>query len=303
MKTILNHNTVLDLAAILSQLIMETVDEPRTIRVFGVPRGGVFAAYALLAHADYEIVTSPDEADVIVDDIIDSGSTCNRYFLSHPLIPFCVLIDKRLENNTTHPKLGWVVFPWEANDIDVPDETIEDNVRRILQFVGEDVTRGGLIETPARVAKAWKEWTSGYGQDPRAVLKTFEDGGENYDEMVVVRRIPFYSHCEHHMAPFFGTATIGYIPDGKIVGLSKLSRVLDIFARRLQVQERLTSQVADLLMDELGALGAGCIIQARHLCMESRGVCQQGHDTVTSALRGVMRDQPDTRSEFMSIAK
>lgn len=179
----------------------------------------------------------------------------------------------------------------------------EEAVRDLLAFVGEDVCRGGLVETPTRVAKAWASWCSGYDQDPAAVLKVFEDGGEGCDEMVVQRDVPFYSHCEHHLAPFFGTATIAYVPEGgRIVGLSKLSRVLDIFARRLQVQERLTAQVADALMEHLTPRGAGVVIKARHLCMESRGVRQQGHHTVTSVLRGVFKEQPSTRAEFLMLA-
>lgn len=167
----------------------------------------------------------------------------------------------------------------------------------------ENGVRGGLQETPMRVAKAWEHWTSGYHIDPADVLKTFEDGAEGVDEMVLVKDIPFYSHCEHHMAPIFGTATIAYLPNGKIVGLSKLSRLLDVFARRLQVQERLTCQVADALMEYLQPRGCGVVIKARHLCMESRGVCQQGHHTVTSALRGLFKDDQAVRSEFLALAR
>lgn len=176
-------------------------------------------------------------------------------------------------------------------------------LRGIEMVPNNEVLRGGLQETPERVAKAWEFWTSGYTKNPADVLKTFEDGAEGVDEMVVVKDIPFYSHCEHHMAPIFGTATIAYLPDKRIVGLSKLSRLLDIYARRLQVQERLTCQVADALMEHLKPRGAGVVIKARHLCMESRGVCQQGHHTVTSALRGVFKDEPDARSEFLALAK
>ena len=162
--------------------------------------------------------------------------------------------------------------------------------------------REGLRETPERVAKAWEHWTSGYDQDPAAVLKCFEDGAEGVDEMVIVKDIPFYSKCEHHLADIFGTATVAYIPNGRVVGLSKLSRVVDIFARRLQVQERLTNQIADALHDNLEPLGVGVIIRARHMCMESRGICQQGHHTITSALRGNIKSQHETRAEFMMLA-
>lgn len=171
----------------------------------------------------------------------------------------------------------------------------------LLYSIGEDPKRGGLLDTPERVAKAWEEWSSGYTADIAGLLKTFDDGAQNYDEMVKVVDVPFYSHCEHHMAPFFGTATIAYIPNGHIVGLSKLSRVLQAYARRLQVQERLTCQVADALMEHLTPKGCGIVVKARHLCMESRGICQQGHHTVTSALRGVFKEDPTVRAEFLNL--
>jgi len=180
---------------------------------------------------------------------------------------------------------------------------VEDNIVRLLQFIGEDPNRGGLLETPKRVAKAWQHWAGGYDVDIPSLLKTFEDGADGCDEMVVIRNIPFYTHCEHHMAPFFGTATVAYIPDGKIVGLSKIPRVVDAFARRLQVQERLTNQIADAIQTNLQPKGVGVIVKARHLCMESRGIEQQGHETITSALRGVMRDLPEARSEFLDLAR
>lgn len=162
--------------------------------------------------------------------------------------------------------------------------------------------REGLQETPQRVAKAWQAWLSGYGKDPSAILKVFEDGAEGVDEMVLVKDIPFYSHCEHHLAPFFGTATVAYIPKGKIVGLSKISRLVDMFARRLQVQERMTTQIADAIDKHLQPTGCAVLVKARHMCMESRGICQQGHHTVTSALRGVMRDDALARAEFLKLA-
>lgn len=176
---------------------------------------------------------------------------------------------------------------------------IEKAVQALLSEIGEDVSREGLTETPKRVSKAWKEWTSGYNKNASEILKTFEDGAENSKEMVLVKNIPFYSHCEHHLAPFFGTATIGYVPNGKIVGLSKLSRLVDMFARRLQVQERLTNQIADALQEHLSPLGVGVSITARHLCMESRGICQQGHSTKTFAFHGVLKEG-FKRQEFMT---
>ena len=180
---------------------------------------------------------------------------------------------------------------------------VEDAIRTILFNIGDDPNREGLLETPKRVAKAMGHWYQGYMQAPFDVLKVFEDGAEGCDEMVVVENIPFFSHCEHHMAPFFGTATIAYIPNGKIIGLSKIPRLLQIFARRLQVQERLTNQVAEALMEHLEPLGCGVMVTARHLCMESRGVQLSGSSTTTTALRGVFKEQLSTRNEFMTIAR
>lgn len=172
----------------------------------------------------------------------------------------------------------------------------------LLRMVGENPERQGLQETPARVVKAWKHWCGGYAMDAAEILKVFEDGAESYDQMVMVKDIPIYSKCEHHLADIFGTATIAYIPDGKIVGLSKLNRLADMFARRLQVQERLTAQIADALWDNLAPKGVGVVVKARHMCMESRGIRQTGQHTVTTALRGVMFNEPDTRAEFLRQA-
>lgn len=171
-----------------------------------------------------------------------------------------------------------------------------------LEPGNENGLREGLQETPDRVAKAWRAWTSGYHKNAKDILKVFEDGGENYDEMVLVRDIPIYSKCEHHLADIFGTASIAYIPNGRIVGLSKLSRLADMHARRLQVQERLTNDIAEDLWTHLKPKGVGVLIRARHMCMESRGICQQGHHTVTVSLRGAFKDQLATREEFMKIA-
>ena len=178
----------------------------------------------------------------------------------------------------------------------------EDIISHLLVAIGDDPMREGLRDTPKRVLKAWKEdWCSGYGADPISELKTFSDGAEGSDQIVLVKDIEFYSNCEHHMAPFFGVAHIAYIPVGAVVGLSKLARVLDIFAKRLQVQERLTNQIADTLMEGLNPLGVGVIIEAKHMCMCSRGVQKQSSTTTTSALRGAIRDEPETRAEFLKL--
>ncbi len=179
---------------------------------------------------------------------------------------------------------------------------LERAATMIISATDPNPGREGVKETPERVAKAWAEWTSGYGMKAEDILKSFEDGGESYDEMVLVRDIPIYSKCEHHLADIFGTVSIGYVPNGRIVGLSKLSRLADMHARRLQVQERLTNDIAEDLWTHLKPKGVGVIVRARHMCMESRGICQQGHHTVTSSLRGVFKTDPAARAEFMQLA-
>lgn len=281
---------------LLTQDIMNTFIGNK-VRIFGVPRGGIPVAYMLAEkwpHGKAVVTYRETDADLIVDDIIDSGATAARYFSTG--LPFVALFNKQ---NDIRWKDKWLVLPWEIND-DV-DSSATDIVTRLFQYIGEDPLREGLKETPARFLRAWKEWASGYGQDPNDILKTFIDGAEGVDEMVVVRDLPFYSHCEHHLAPFFGTATIGYLPQFCIVGLSKLARLLHIYSRRLQVQERMTCQIADAINSSLHPLGCGVIIRARHLCMESRGICQQGHYTVTSALRGIFKTEDSARSEFLGM--
>ena len=183
------------------------------------------------------------------------------------------------------------------------DDFSPEDWKRLLRHLGEDPDRQGLQETPMRVDKAWKHWTSGYGKDPAEILKVFEDGAEKYNELIVVRGIPVYSHCEHHLAPFFGTATIGYTPNGKIVGLSKFTRLVECFSKRLQVQERMTIQIAEALMEHVEPLSVGVVVRCRHMCMESRGIQTPGEETVTSALLGEMRTNLGLRTEFLSLAR
>jgi GTP cyclohydrolase I len=181
-------------------------------------------------------------------------------------------------------------------------EVLETIIRQLLVCIGEDPDRPGLLETPARVARAWGTWAGGYGIDPASQLKTFADGAkEGKGELVIVHNIPVQSNCEHHMAPFHGIAHVGYIPAGKIVGLSKLARVVDAFSRRLQVQERLTQQIADCIDDTLKPHGTAVIIRATHTCMSSRGVKVHGSTTTTSAMRGALMDEAAARAEFMQL--
>jgi GTP cyclohydrolase I len=180
-------------------------------------------------------------------------------------------------------------------------EDVQDAVRTLLRWTGEDPTREGLVDTPSRVARAWKEYCEGYGDDPAQHLsRVFEEVG-GYDDIVLLKDIPFQSHCEHHMAPIIGKAHIAYLPRDRVVGISKLARVLHGFARRLQVQERLTAQIADCLWDNLQPLGVAVVIEASHACMSGRGVRTPGVAMKTSRMMGVFRDDERSRREILSL--
>jgi GTP cyclohydrolase I len=181
----------------------------------------------------------------------------------------------------------------------IDEERIRNAVTEILLAIGEDPNREGLIGTPRRIAEMYREVFGGLQLDPREVMRVgFEEG---HQEMIVLRDIPFYSMCEHHLLPFHGVVHIGYIPNGRVVGISKLARVVDIIARRPQLQERLTSQIADAIVDELGPQGVAVVVRAQHLCMTMRGIKKPGSHVVTSANRGLFRKRAATRAEFFSI--
>ena len=180
-------------------------------------------------------------------------------------------------------------------------EQAEEAVRTLLMWAGEDPDREGLLDTPKRVAKAYKDWFSGYEEDPVQYLRrTFEEV-EGYDEMIVLRDIQFESHCEHHMAPIIGKAHVGYLPNNKVVGISKLARVVDTFARRFQVQEKMTAQIAHCIQDVLKPKGCAVIISASHQCMTTRGVHKSGVSMTTSQMLGTFRKDARTRAEFLQI--
>jgi GTP cyclohydrolase IA len=187
-------------------------------------------------------------------------------------------------------------------EVDQPNRAdVEAAFRTIIRWTGDDPERDGLIETPARMARAFEEFFVGYGQDPTLILqKTFEEI-EGYDEMIVLRGIRFESHCEHHLAPIIGRVWVAYVPSGRVVGISKLARVVEAYAKRLQIQERMTAQIANTINDVLNAQGVGVIIRATHDCMTTRGVHKPDTDLVTSRMLGCFRDNPLTRQEFLTM--
>ena len=177
---------------------------------------------------------------------------------------------------------------------------MEKSVKKILKHIGEDPEREGLLDTPKRVRKAWEFMCSGYQQDPKEIIQSALFSSSN-NEMVIVKDIELYSTCEHHMLPIIGKAHVAYIPNGKVIGLSKIPRVVDVFARRLQIQEQLTEQIADAINEAIDPKGVAVIIDARHMCMEMRGVQKISSTTITSALRGIFKKEKKTKDEFLSI--
>ena len=306
-KVFIPFSSCEDRAKEIARDILHDFPQPQSVSemgIYGVPRGGHIPAALVVAHLQRmgklaaKQVFSPESATVIVDDVVDSGKTKAKF--TENTAPFYALFDKTSTADIEF-KNQWLVFPWEVEDGE--DKSADDAVVRMIQHIGDNPNREGLLETPKRVVKAWDAWFSGYKQDPKEVLKVFKDGAEGYDEMVLETDIPVYSTCEHHMASIFGVAHVAYIPDGAVVGLSKLVRVVDGFARRLQVQERLTAQIADCLEKELKPLGVGVVLQCRHMCMESRGVSKPGVVTTTSALRGAIKEEDSARAEFMSLVQ
>ena len=192
-------------------------------------------------------------------------------------------------------------LPFACDPVRVTQDDVEDAIRTILTWIGEDPSREGLSETPARVARAYKSYFAGYDQNPEEYLrKTFEETA-GYDEMVLLRNIPFQSHCEHHMAPIIGRAWVGYVPRSRVVGISKLARVVEAYASRLQIQERMTAEIANIIDEVLQPQGVAVVIKTAHHCISSRGVKKHGVDLTTSRMLGCFRNDPMSRQEFLAM--
>lgn len=269
----------------LSYALQESGIDKKGARIYGVPNGGMVLCLLLTRAV---VVYSPEEATLILDDIEDSGGTRKFYAEKYPTIPFYALIQKY--------KPGWVSMPWERQH-PKSDMGVEENIVRVLQYLGQDTGREGLSETPRRVVKSWDEIYGGYHKNPEDLLTVFEK--ESYDQLVILNDIELYSTCEHHMLPFYGKAHVAYLPDKKVIGISKLARVVDMYARRLQIQERIGEQVTTALMDYLKPKGAACYIEASHMCMRMRGVNKQNSVMKTISLRGALREDDSLKREFL----
>jgi len=252
----------------------------KNLKYYGVPRGGQYIA-ALVNPVD-----TPEEADVICDDLIDSRATLLKWQAAFPDKPFLAAFDK------TKMAGQWLRFPWEHKG----EVELEENILRVIEYF-DDPTREGLKDTPKRYVKFLKEFFA----VPNFEFTAFDS--EGMDEMILQTNIPFYSLCEHHIAPFFGVAHVAYIPNGKIVGLSKLARTVDFYSRRLQNQERITQQIADRIQKELSPVGVAVVLTAQHLCMAMRGVKKHDTWTTTSKMNGVFRTDLNCRQEFLNLIK
>lgn len=267
-------------------------------KVYAIPKNGWIVA--LLAGVNMmDLCFKPEEASCIVDDLIDSGKTMQKYAkLGKPM--YCLYRKPHSPNIEGLEVYGtverWITFPWEEGE----KKEIQDHVTRIIEAIGENPAREGLEKTPDRVARAYKTLFSGYTDT--CEMTVFENESE-IDQIIGLSDIEFYSTCEHHMLPFFGKAHIYYIPDQKICGISKLARILDVFSKRLQNQERIAKQTADALESLLKPKALAVIIEAEHFCMKARGVSKQNAVMRTSDLRGAFRDNAMARQELFNLIK
>lgn len=269
--------------------------------IYPVPQGGTVLGTALSIYMNLPLTNEIKPDTLIVDDLVDSGRTRQRFpendfACIHVKAGAAVIPEYYLYAEIT----DWVHYWWEGES---ETSSAEDIVVRQLQYIGEDVKREGLVKTPHRVIKAWDFLFSGYKEEDNIQDLVTSFASDGYDEIVLLKDIEMYSMCEHHLLPFFGKAHIAYIPDKKIIGVSKLARILDTFARRAQIQERIGEQVTSFLMKELQPKAAACIIEAQHLCMLMRGVQKQNSVMVTSSLKGAFLKKQEAREELMRLIK
>lgn len=268
-------------------------------KVYAIPKNGLIIGLM----AGLNLVDTPEEAEIIFDDIIDSGRTIKPYIKEKEVVSIYLKRAyrrdevKKLTSYRVVDKNTWVKFDWEK------DKDDEDIITRMLERIGENPNREGLIDTPKRVVKMWKEIYRGYdeSQKPKITIFNNDTDGVSYDQMICDSG-DFYSHCEHHMVPFFGKYYFAYIPDKKILGISKVARLIDYHCAKLQIQERLVKDILDDIEKEVKPLGIALVMKGTHLCKVMRGVKKKGL-MITSDLRGVFKEDPSTRREFLEMIK
>jgi len=300
-----------DAVSDLAISIEKCKDKRYYLYIYPIPQGGCALATVLNSYLrnmgygetmviDTEIFNkiTNKRSVLVVDDVIDSGKTiapfmemgCGTAVLHRK--PWATVTPDFCYKATA----DWIIYWWEGTQ----EKSIKDSVLRQLQYIGEDPERDGLKETPDRVIRSYEQLYSGYKLDVAPYFKIFEI---KRDEMIILKDIEFYSTCEHHMLPFFGKAHIAYLPKDKVIGVSKLARILEVYTRRLQIQERICQQVTEALDTHLRPLGSACILEAQHFCMTSRGIQKQNSKMITSSLTGVFKTNSETRAELMSFIK
>ncbi|PIP65717.1 GTP cyclohydrolase I FolE [Candidatus Peregrinibacteria bacterium CG22_combo_CG10-13_8_21_14_all_49_11] len=275
------------------------------IRIHGIPKSGsIVAAHLQSADPRLIVVYDPKEADCFVDDIVDTGRTQQLYFDRYQKKTYALFGKGAAQNCIRNvPPTQWVEFPWESQE--QTNKEHQDFVVRLLEELGEDASRPALLDTPARFLKAWREMTRGYTMDVKLKAMEIEESLFPTDThgMIVVRDIEFHSLCEHHLLPFVGKVHVGYLPYKHTIGHSKIPRIVEMYASRLQVQERLGQQICDAIADVVQPKGIGVLIEGSHFCMLMRGVKKEHTTITTSHLKGVFAEDARTRQEFLQLVR
>ena len=280
-----------------SEELSKQIDKNRYKSIYGIPTGGLIPAFVISKKLGLPFVDMPNKNTLVVDDLIDSGRTLEGFSND------CAVLYRKSYSPETNYCLrevkGWIDLPHETLETG-----IENNISRILQFIGENPRREGLIGTPKRVARMYKEIFRGYNlkKKPKITIFNNKKDGVDYDQMIIDKGY-FFSHCEHHIVPFFGKYYFAYIPDKKIIGLSKVARIIDWYSAKLQIQERLVKEVVDEIEQKTKPLGIALVMKGRHLCKEMRGVKKIEGEMITSDLRGVFRSKATVREEFLKLIK
>ena len=293
----LNVATMYNMAEKLAEKIKKS--KKKYYEIYPVPRGGhilgCMLARILNLPLQFEKRVITPSKTLVVDDLVDSGKTLSNFKDFDTAVLYVKHGKTKIPTYYLQETNDWIKFP------DEKDDEVQTHIERVMQYIGEDTQREGLLETPKRVQRAIDEIFAGYKQNPKDLMKTFTQG--TCKEMVILKNCEFYSTCEHHMFPFFGHISIGYLPNKKVIGISKLARLVDLYSKRMQIQERMTSQIADTIMKELDAKGVYVVCEGVHFCMRSRGVKKQDASMITSAVRGTFLKDAKARQEFLTLIK
>jgi len=269
--------------------------------IYPIHKNGLYVANFLSESLGLKIIYDKESINdfnkselIIVDDLVDSGRTLSSFKGIDKAVLFVKNNNQKKVKYFVEKTNDWIRFPFEK------ENDIEENIVRMLEYIGEDPTREGLIDTPKRIVKSWDKLYGGYKMNPKDLVTSFQDGA--CDEVVILKNIEFYSVCEHHNLPFFGKISIGYLPRKKVIGVSKLARIVEVYARRMQIQEKMTTQIADCIVDLINPRGVMVVCEAQHFCVVARGVEKKNSLMVTSAIRGAFRKK-DLRDEFLNLIK